>query len=157
MRARVRLSLPLILISYWRRRSLTILPVQSFPRLGRLITDRCRLLIVWKPHLRRVPTSPFYPVRYRAAGFLRGSKLRLAPSSKVSACTGCHTRSIPLPNRPSFWTDQVYELCPGVEDQLAPQRDEPGSMGGAFGWLSGGPRQLARGCYIWSLHRSRIC
>ena len=89
-------------------------------------------------------------------GFMRGSQLRLAPSLKVSACTGFHTRSIPLTSGPSFRTDQVDELCLGVEDQLAQQRDEPGSMGGAFGWLFGGPRQLARGGYIWSPHRSMI-
>ena len=59
---------------------------------------------------------PFYPGRYRAVGFLRGSQLRLTPSSKVSACTGCHPRLIPLPSGPSFRTYQVYELCPRVED-----------------------------------------
>ena len=54
-------------------------------------------------------------------------------------------------------TDPVYESCLEVEDQLVPQRDESISMGGAFGQLSGGPRQLARGGYIWSSHWSRIC
>ena len=49
-----------------------------------------------------------------------------------------------------------YESCPGAEDQLAPQRDEPGSRGRASGRLSEGPRQLARGGYIWSPRRSRI-
>ena len=64
---------------------------------------------------------------------------------------------IPLPNGPSLRTYQVYELCPVVEYQLAPQRDEPGSMGGVFGQLSRGLRQLVRGGYIWSPHRLRIC
>ena len=100
-------------------------------------------------------TCPSPSGKYRAAGFLRRSQLRLAPSSKVSACTGCHTCSIPLPNGPSFRTYQVYELCPGVADQLAPQRGEPGSMGGAFGRPSRGIKQLVRGGYIWSSHRSR--
>ena len=157
MRARVQLSWPNILIRYWWHRSPTLLPVQSFPRLGRLIADRCRLLIVWKPHPRRGSTSPFCLGKYRVAGFLRGSQVRLVPSLKVSSCTGYHTRLTPLPNGPSFQTDQVYESCPGVEDQLAPQRDEPGSMGVASGQLSGGPRQLTQGGYIWSLCRSRIC
>ena len=83
--------------------------------------------------------------------------VRLAPSSEVSACTGCHTCLTPLPNGPSFRTYQVYELCPRVEDHLAPQRDEPGSMVGAFGRLSRGLRQLVRGGYIWSLRWLRIC
>ena len=99
----------------------------------------------------------FFSGRHRAAKFLRGSQLRLAPSSKVSACIGYHTLSIPLPNRPSFRTYQVYELCPEVADQLTPQQGEPRSMGGAFGRLSGGLKQLVRGGYIWSPLRSRTC
>ena len=91
------------------------------------------------PSTQRVHT-PFYPGKYMAVGFLRGSQLRLAPYLKVLACTGCHTHLIPLPNEPSFQTDPVYESCPGVEDQLAPQRDEPESMGGASRRLSRGQR-----------------
>ena len=113
--------------------------------------------VVWKPYQRKGSTSPFRPGKYRAAGFLRGSQLRLAPSSKVSACTGFHTRSIPLPIGPSFRTYQVYELCPGVADQLAPQRGEPRSMGRAFRRLSEGLKQLVRGGYICSPYRSRTC
>ena len=88
-------------------------------------------------------------------GISEGSQPGISPSSKVSTCTRCHTRSIPLPNGTSFLTYQVCELSPGVADQLAPQRGEPGSMGGAFGWLSEGLKQLVRGSYIWSPHRLR--
>ena len=145
------------LTSCWRRLSLNGLLVQSCPRLGRSIADRCLLLIFWKPHQRKGSTSPFRQGKYRAAGFLRGSQLRLAPSSKVSTCTGCHTHSTPLPNGPSFRTDPVYELCLRVADQLAPQWGEPGSTGKAFGRSFGGLKQLVRGGYIWSPHRSRTC
>ena len=129
--------------------------VQSFPRLEKLIADRCWLLIVWKPHQRKGSTSPFRLGKYRAAGYLQGSQLRLAPSLKVSACTGCHTHLIPLPNGPSFRINLVYEWCPGAEDQLAPQRDGLGSMGKVSGRLSVGPRQLVGGC-TWSPRRLRI-
>ena len=105
-------------------------------------------MIVWKPHQRKGSTGPSHSCKYRAAGFMLGSQLRLAPASNVSACTGCHTRSIPLPSGPSFQTYQVYELCPGVADWLAPQRGEPGSMGEAFGRPSGGLKKLVRGGYI---------
>ena len=116
-----------------------------------------QLLTVWKPHQRKGSTCPSCPGKYRAAGFLRGSKLRLAPSLKFLACTRCNTRSIPLPKGPSFRNDRVYELCPIVVDQLAPQRGELRSMGRAFGRPSGGLKQLVRGGYIWSPHRSRTC
>ena len=79
------------------------------------------------------------------------------PFFEFLTCTGCHTLLTPLLNGSSFRSNQVYGFCLGVEDQLAPQRDEPGSMGGAFGRLSEGPRQLVRGGYIWSPRRLRIC
>ena len=124
---------------------------------GGFTANRCRLLSVWRPHRHRVSTGLFYSGRHRAAGFLQGSLLRLAPFSKVSACTECHIRSIPLPNGPSFRTYQVCELCPGVEDRSAPQWGEPKSMVGAFGRPSGGLEQLVRGGCIWFLRRSRTC
>ena len=60
--------------------------------------------------------QPFSSDKCRAAGFLQGSRLRLAPYLKVSACTGFHTHLVPLPNGPSFRKDRVCELFPGVED-----------------------------------------
>ena len=85
---------------------------------------------------------PFSSGQVSGCGISARKSAKTCPSSKVSACTGCHTHSIPLPNGPSFWTYQVYELCPRVADQLAPQRGEPGSMGGAFGRPFGGLKQL---------------
>ena len=79
---------------------------------------------------------------------MQGSRLRPAPSLKASACTGCYIRLVPLPIEPSFRIDSVYESCPGEEDQLVPQRDEPGSMDEASKRLSVGPRQLIQGGYI---------
>ena len=114
-RVQLRLSWLRILTRCWRRRSLNELPVQSFPRLGRLIVDLCRLLIVWKPHQRKGSTSPFHQGKCRAVGFMQGNQLRLAPSLKASACTGFHTRLVPLRNMPSFRTYQVCESCPGME------------------------------------------
>ena len=82
---------------------------------------------------------------------MRGSQLRLAPSLKVSACTGFHTCLIPLPNGPSFRTDLVYKSCPGVEDQLAPQRDEPGSMGV---WVAFQRAKAARSRWVYLVSAS---
>ena len=64
--------------------------------------------------------QPFRSGKCWAAGFLQGSQIKLVPSLQVSVCTGCHTRLVPLPNRPSFRTDRVCESCPGVEDQSIP-------------------------------------
>ena len=88
---------------------------------------------------------------------MQGSQLRLVPSLKVSACTGFHIRLVPLPNGPSVRTDPVYESCLGVEDQSAPQRDKPGSMGKASGRLFVGPRQLVQGGCILFPRWLRIC
>ena len=101
--------------------------------------------------------QPFRSGKYWVAGFLQGGRLRPASSLKASTCTGCHIRLVPLPIGPSFWTDPVYESCPGAEDQLVPQWNEPGSMGEASARLSVGPRQLIQGGYIWSPRRLRTC
>ena len=154
-RVQLRLSWLRILTRYWMHRSLNELPVQSFPWLGRSIINRCRLPIVWKPHQRKGSTSPFRPGKCQTAGCLQGNQLRLTPSLKASACTRCHIRLVPLPNRPSFWTYRVCESYPRVEGQSTPQRDEPGSMSEASRWLFVGPRSLVRGGCTWFPHRLR--
>ena len=120
--------------------------VTRYPLVFRGLTGSQRNPGFWASHhQRKGSTSPYRPGKCWAAGFMQGSQLRLAPFLQVSACIGCHIRLVPLPNGPSFRTDQVCESCLGVEDQSIPQRNEPGSMGEASGRLLVGPRQPVRG------------
>ena len=75
-----------------------------------------------------------------SAGFMRGSRLRLAPYFQVLSCIGWHVFVVPLPSGPSAQTDRVYESCPGVEDQLITQRGKPGIIDEASRRLFVGPR-----------------
>ena len=100
--------------------------------------------------------TPVSSGQVSSCGISAMKSARLAHSLKVSAYTGCHTRLTPLPSGPFSRTDQVCELCPGVEDRLVLQQDEPRSMGGVFGQLSGGLRQPVRGGYIWFPRRLGI-
>ena len=100
---------------------------------------------------------PFSSGQVSGYGIYAMKSGKTCPSLKASTCTGCHSRLVPLPNRPSVRTYPVYESCIGVEDQSAPRRDEPGSIGEASGQLFVGPRQLVPGGCIWFSRRLRIC